>query len=244
MKVLVLGGTAEAREIAEGLSADPVFDVVSSLAGRVRQPRLPAGDVRVGGFGGAEGLREWLAVNEIDALVVATHPFAARICANAAIAAAGAGVPMVLVRRPPWTAQPGDAWHPVASLQEAAHAIPALGQRVFLTVGRQGVPDFADLQSTWFLIRAIDPPTGAVPPQHELLLERGPFTTDHETELFSSRRLDILVTKNSGGEQTSAKLEAARNLGVPVVIVDRPALPLGVPTVDTAAEAIGWLNTL
>ena len=243
MKVLVLGGTAEARDIAESLADEPGFEIVTSLAGRVREPRLPVGDVRVGGFGGAEGLREWLAANEVDALVVATHPFAARISANAAHAAAAAGVPMVAVRRPPWTPQPGDTWHPVAALSEAAQTIPALGQRVFLTVGRQGVADFAALESTWFLIRAIDPPTGAVPPQHELLLARGPFTTEYETELFRSRRIEVLVTKNSGGEQTSAKLEVARNLGLPVVIVDRPALPAGVATVESAAAAVDWLHS-
>ena len=244
MKVLVLGGTAEAREIAESLADEPGFDIVTSLAGRVRQPRLPAGDVRVGGFGGVEGLREWLAANAVDALVVATHPFAARISATAAQAAIAAAVPMVAVRRPPWPSRPGDIWYPVASLPEAADAIPALGQRIFLTVGRQGVADFAGLESTWFLIRAIDPPTGAVPPQHELLLARGPFTTEHEIELFRSRRIEVLVTKNSGGEQTSAKLEVARSLGLPVVIVDRPALPAGVATVETPAAAIGWLTCL
>jgi precorrin-6A/cobalt-precorrin-6A reductase len=153
-------------------------------------------------------------------------------------------VPVVLVRRPPWTARPGDNWVPVATLQDAAAALPALGQRVFLTVGRQGVADFAGVESTWFLIRAIDPPTGAVPPEHELLLARGPFTVDHETELFESRRIEVLVTKNSGGEQTSAKLDAARNLGRPVVIVDRPPLPAGVAVVETAAAAVDWLRRL
>ncbi len=215
---------------------------MSSLAGRVREPVLPVGAVRVGGFGGVDGLRKWLSDNAIEAVVDATHPFAGGITANAAAAAASLGVPVLHVRRPAWIEQSGDRWIRVPDLTAAAETVAGLGERVFLTIGRQGVAAFAELRDQWFLIRAIDPPEGALPPCHELLLARGPFTIADETELLTGRRIDVLVTKDSGGAQTEAKLAAARALGLPVVVVDRPPVPQGAAIAETVAAAFDWLR--
>ncbi len=215
---------------------------MSSLAGRVRAPLLPEGTVRVGGFGGAEGLRAWLAANDVAAMVDATHPFAAGISANAAAAARAAGVPLVHLRRSRWVQQAGDRWIRVPDLAAAAKETAAHGARVFLTIGRQGVDAFAGLDEQWFLIRAIDPPEGALPPRHEVLLARGPFALEEEARLLAEHRIDVLVTKDSGGDQTEAKLAAARAAGIPVVVVDRPPLPEGARIVETAAQALDWLH--
>jgi precorrin-6A/cobalt-precorrin-6A reductase len=230
--------------LAEELARLRDTEVVSSLAGRVREPTLPAGEVRIGGFGGVEGLRNWLSSNGIDAVVDATHPFAAQITGNAVAAAVVAGVPILVLRRPPWLPAPGDRWTTVATLDAAAERTATLGTRVFLTIGRQGVDAFANLADMWFLIRAIDPPTVPVPVRHELLLERGPFTVDHELALLRAHRIDVLVTKNSGGSLTEAKLGAARELALPVVMVERPPLPNGINVVHSTAAALDWLRNL
>ncbi|MGW4713879.1 cobalt-precorrin-6A reductase [Nocardia sp. NPDC004260] len=242
MRVLILGGTREARELAHIASGERGFEIVSSLAGRVRAPLLPEGEVRVGGFGGAEGLRAWLAANDVAAMVDATHPFAAAISANAAVAARVSGVPLVHLRRPRWVEQAGDRWMRVPDLSAAATAVGTFGERVFLTIGRQGVDAFAGLDRPWFLIRAIDPPEGALPPRHQLLLARGPFAVQDEARLLAEYRIDALVTKDSGGEQTEAKLTAARAAGIPVVVVDRPPLPEGARIVESSAQALNWLR--
>ncbi|WP_433603462.1 cobalt-precorrin-6A reductase [Nocardia sp. CA-135953] len=244
MKTLILGGTREAREIAHIASGERGFDIVSSLAGRVRDPLLPEGPVRIGGFGGVEGLRKWLADNEIAAVIDATHPFAGTISSNAAAAATDLGLPLVHVRRPGWSEQPGDRWIRVPDLDAAAQAISQLGERVFLTIGRQGVAAFAGLTDQWFLIRAIDPPTGALPPHHELLLARGPFAPADEQRLLTQHRIDVLVTKDSGGDQTAAKLDAARSAGLPVVVVDRPEPPPGAVVVESVDAAWKWLREI
>jgi precorrin-6A/cobalt-precorrin-6A reductase len=214
---------------------------VSSLAGRVRDPVLPVGAVRVGGFGGTEGLRTWLVDNRIEAVVDATHPFAGTMTAHAAVAAAELGVPVLHVRRPGWRERPGDRWLRVPDPTAAAGAVAGLGNRVFLTIGRQGVGAFAGATHQWFLIRAIDPPTVALPPRYELLLARGPFTVADETRLLAEQRIDALVTKDSGGELTAAKLTAARAREIPVVMIDRPPLPAGARGVETVAAAWDWL---
>ncbi|MGV9664049.1 cobalt-precorrin-6A reductase [Nocardia niigatensis] len=241
MRTLILGGTREARELADVASGERGFEIVSSLAGRVREPVLPVGEVRLGGFGGIDGLREWLRDNGIEAVVDATHPFAGGITANAAAAAGAVGLPVLHVRRPGWTERPGDRWMRVPDLALAAEAAAALGKRVFLSIGRQGVAAFAH-SDAWFLIRAIDPPDGAVPVNHELLLARGPFGVDEEIALLTGRDIDVVVTKDSGGTLTEAKLTAARALGIPVVMIDRPALPEGAERVETVAAAWDWLR--
>ncbi|MFR9804543.1 cobalt-precorrin-6A reductase [Pseudonocardia sp. RS010] len=242
-RLLILGGTSDARALAEllTLTNDRALSVVSSLAGRVRSPRLPPGEVRVGGFGGIAGLVAYLRDEGITRVVDATHPFAAGMTANAAAACARTGVPLTILRRPGWTAQPGDRWHRVASLAEAADILPRLGARVFLTTGRQDLAAFADLD-LWFLVRSVDPPDPPVPRRMRSILARGPFTVDGETALLREHAVDVLVTKDSGGMDTAAKLTAARPLGVPVVMIDRPALPPGVPVVETPEQAAANLR--
>lgn len=235
--ILILGGTGEARELAEELVAREVR-VVSSLAGRVARPRLPAGEVRVGGFGGPEGLAAWLRENDVKAVVDATHPFAERIGANAAKASELTGVPLVRLARQGWQPGPQDVWHWADDLADAARKLPELGQRVFLTSGRQGLPAFAHLDDLWFLIRCVDPPEPPLPRHHELILARGPYEEAAERELLT--RVDVLVTKDSGGTRTSAKLTAARELGKPVLLVRRPPRP-STETAGTVAEAVEWV---
>lgn len=239
--VLILGGTAEARALAAELH-DAGQAVVSSLAGRVARPRLPVGEVRIGGFGGPERLAAWLREHQIAAVVDATHPFAARISASAAQAAPAAGVPLIRLERPGWTARPGDDWHRVGTLDAAAATVDRLGaRRVFLTSGRQGLPAFAGLDAPWFLIRCVDPPDAELPPHHEILLDRGPYRLEGERMLLDRHAIDVLVTKDSGGAHTAPKLDAARERGIPVVVVDRPPRP-DVPTVTTVAAALERLR--
>jgi precorrin-6A/cobalt-precorrin-6A reductase len=235
--ILVLGGTGEARELAEALTAREVR-VVSSLAGRVARPKLPAGEVRVGGFGGPDGLARYLRENRIAAVVDATHPFAERIGANAAKAAERTETPLLRLARPGWRPGPHDVWHWADDLADAARQLPELGKRVFLTSGRQGLPAFAHLDDLWFLIRCVDPPAPPLPRHHELILARGPYEVAAERELLD--RVDVLVTKDSGGPQTSAKLTAARELGKPVLVIRRPARP-STETAETVPEAVEWV---
>ena len=237
MRVLLLGGTAEGRRLAARLH--PQTDVISSLAGRVPDPALPAGPVRIGGFGGVEGLRQWLRDNDIAAVIDATHPFAATMTANAAAACAELALPHLLLSRPAW--DPGDA-ELVASDREAADVVAAKGySRVFLTTGRSGSAAFRD-SDAWFLIRVVTAPQAEnLPRDHELLLSRGPYRYEDEHRLMRDHRIDVVVTKNSGGELTRPKLVAAQALGVDVVMIDRPPLPAGVTVVDSVDDAVGWL---
>jgi precorrin-6A/cobalt-precorrin-6A reductase len=236
--ILVLGGTAEARELAAALDAQGTA-VTSSLAGRVANPRLPAGEVRIGGFGGPEALADWLREHAVRAVVDATHPFAERISASAARACGAAGVPLLRLERPGWQEREGDRWHWVGDLHAAAAAIPGLGGRVFLTTGRQGLASFAH-SDAWFLVRCVDPPEPPLPARHEVLLDRGPYTLAGEHALIDRHRLDVVVTKDSGGEHTAAKLDAARERGLPVIVVRRPPRP-DAPAVATVNDALDWV---
>ncbi|WP_086794693.1 cobalt-precorrin-6A reductase, partial [Streptomyces thermovulgaris] len=236
-----LGGTAEARELAAVLAAREGVRVTSSLAGRVTRPGAVDGEVRVGGFGGAEGLAAWLRQHRVDALVDATHPFAETITHNAARAASATGTPLVVLRRPGWRPGPGDRWHIVDSPAEAAELLPRLGRRVFLTTGRLGLAAYAHLAGLHFLLRSVEPPEPPMPPDLHVVLARGPFTEADETELLRAHRIDVLVTKDSGGTATAAKLSAARRLGLPVVVVRRPPLPsrlTAVPDVPAVLERL------
>ncbi|MDO8189340.1 cobalt-precorrin-6A reductase [Conexibacter sp. JD483] len=236
MRVLILGGTGEARDLAAALHAQNVA-VISSLAGRVARPRLPVGEVRIGGFGGPDKLAEWLRANEIAAVVDATHPFAERISASAAQAASAAHKPLLRLERPGWSERDGDRWTWADDLDHAARLIPQCA-RVLLTTGRQGLPAFARSEA-FFLIRCVDPPDPPLPPHHELLLDRGPYTVAGEGSLIDAHRLDLVVTKDSGGALTHAKLDAARARGLPVIVVRRPPRPQ-TPAVATVAEAVAW----
>ena len=241
--VLILGGTGEARRLASALAARPDLRVVSTLAGRVREPRLPAGDVRIGGFGGPAGLAAWLRAERVSAVIDATHPFAERISASAADAAASTGIPILRLRRPGWVARPGDDWRWADSLAAAAELLAGTARRVFLTTGRQGLSAFAGLDAVWFLIRCVDEPEPPLPRHRLLLLDRGPYTVDGELDLLRAHRIESLVSKDSGGGQTEAKLTAARELGLPVIMVRRPPEP-DLPGVPTVEEALSWLDTV
>jgi len=239
--ILILGGTAEARALAAGLVADQI-PVVSSLAGRVSRPTLPAGGVRVGGFGGAAGLASYLTEHRIAAVVDATHPFAAQISANAAAAAAQTRTPLVRLERPSWREHPNAGewtWVPdVAAARDAADAWP----RPFVTTGRQSLEAFLPWADREVLVRVVDPPTFAVPEHWTLIRSRGPYDLAAERELMTGWRVGILLTKDSGGQHTAAKLEAAAELGVPVVVVQCPPRPAGVPAVRTVAAIRAQLS--
>jgi precorrin-6A/cobalt-precorrin-6A reductase len=238
-RVLILGGTGEARRLATALAGDGV-DVLSSLAGRVADPLLPPGDVRIGGFGGAAGLTAWLQRNPVRAMVDATHPFAATMTASAAAASDVTGVPLLRLQRPGWTAQPDDDWRWVDTPAEAAAAVAGF-RSVFLTTGRKSLGAFAGLGCRC-LVRSVDPPEPPLPSRTTVVLARGPFTVDEEMALLREHDVDVVVTKDSGGAMTAAKLTAARELGVPVVLVRRPPLPAGVPVVATVDEALDWVR--
>jgi precorrin-6A/cobalt-precorrin-6A reductase len=240
--VLVLGGTGEARALAAALDETAGMRVVSTLAGRIANPRLPAGEVRVGGFGGADGLAAYLCEERVDAVVDATHPFAERMSWSAFDACARSDTALLRLERPPFARDPAIDWREVASLGEAAALLPQAGRRVFLTTGRQGLAAFARVDGAFFLVRCVDEPDpAALPREHEVLLDRGPFTLDGELGLIDRHRLDVLVTKDSGGPMTQAKLDAARVRGLPVIVVARPPRPRA-QTVQTVREALAWIG--
>jgi precorrin-6A/cobalt-precorrin-6A reductase len=240
--VLVLGGTSEARALAGELARKPELRVISSLAGRVSNPSLPAGQVRIGGFGGAAGLAAYARAEGIGAVVDATHPFAETISAHAVEACQLAGLPLLRLARPAWTPRDGDDWREAESLGQAAAMLPGLGTRVFLTTGRQGLGVFATLDGLWFLIRCVDPPDGPLPANREVLLARGPYERESERALMRRHGIDVLVTKNSGGPLTEGKLDAARDLGIPVVMISRPAAAAA-ESVISVIDAVRWLES-
>ncbi|MEE8189031.1 MAG: cobalt-precorrin-6A reductase [Kiloniellales bacterium] len=240
--VLLLGGTAEAAELAERLAGRSDLEVIISLAGRTQAPGHLPGKQHRGGFGGAEGLAEYLRAESIGLLLDATHPFAAQISENAAGACAETGVPRLLLLRPPWTPRQGDRWIEVSGEAAAAAALPGLARRVFLSIGRQELAAFSGLPDIWFLVRSIEPPEGSVPlKSHEMILARGPFTVEEEVLLLQKHEVGALVSKNSGGAATYAKVEAARRLGLPVVMIGRPPAPEG-ETAASVEQALAWVE--
>ncbi|GAA0805751.1 cobalt-precorrin-6A reductase [Spirilliplanes yamanashiensis] len=241
LRVLILGGTAEGRELAAACAGEAALTVVSSLAGRTDDPIIPAGGLRIGGFGGAEGLAAYLRAERVGALVDATHPFASAISRSAAAAAAATGVPLLALRRPPWRQEPGDDWRRVPTVEAAAALAGTLGKRIFVTTGRQSFAAYARL-SAHVLARSVEPPAPPLPARLTVVLDRGPFTLAGERALMAEHGIDVLVTKDSGGELAAAKLAAARERGIPVVVVDRPPAPAGVPAVGTVAGAAAWLR--
>lgn len=239
--VLLLGGTTEGRRLADTLSQLDGLRVTSSVAGRVARPALPAGQLRVGGFGGVDGLVAWLREHEVAAVIDATHPYAATMTEHAAMACSRTGVPLLRLQRPGWVRRPGDDWRRVSNLSAAARDVDDLGRRAFLTIGRQQVAAFAGVDA-WCLVRAIEAPDPPLPRRSEVLLARGPFDLAGERETLRRWEIDVLVSKDSGGEATTAKLTAARERGIPVVLVDRPQVPAGVPVVGDVVAAGSWLR--
>ena len=244
MNILILGGTSEANLIAESLAGEARFVVTLSLAGRTVSPRLPPVATRTGGFGGFEGLAAYLRAGRIAAVIDATHPFATRISANAAAATKLAGIPLIALERPAWTPVAGDRWTLVANIEAAAAALPDRAECVLLTVGRQSLAPFAAKPQHHYVIRVIDPPD--IPPQLrdvEIVTGRGPFQRDDEIVTMREHRIDRLVSKNSGGEGSYAKLAVARALGLPVILVQRP-LRTGDSSVQTTEQVLHALNLL
>jgi precorrin-6A/cobalt-precorrin-6A reductase len=241
---LLLGGTTEGYQLAAALADEAGIRTISSLAGRTASPRVPQGEMRVGGFGGARGLSAYLAEQRIDAIIDATHPFAARMGWNAAEAATSAQVPLLRLERPAWQAGPGDRWTEFGDWVEAVAIVRSQARRVLLAIGRQELEPFAAIDTVFFLIRAVEAPVPMPDFAHaEWLLTRGPFDAASERALLEANRIDMIVAKNSGGNVVDGKLAAARGLGLPVVMKRRPARP-DLPRVATIDAAIAWVRTL
>lgn len=244
LRVLILGGTTEASALMRALAADPRFHPILSLAGRTIAPVLPEGDHRIGGFGGVDGLVGYLQQAAIDLLIDATHPFAARMTAHAAAAVRCQPIPLLRIERAPWQPVPGDRWIEVATMTAAAEALGPPRRRVLLTIGQQELAPFRAAPWHDYVIRCVDPPAASLtPPGAVVITARGPFEAEGERALLQSLGIERLVTKNSGGIATAAKLTAARALGIPVIMVRRPAVPV-LPVVTSVAEALAWLEAV
>ncbi len=240
MRVLILGGTTEASALARLLAGDPRFEATLSFAGRTAAPQPQPIATRIGGFGGADGLARYIHDQAIDAVIDATHPYAPRISANAVMACGRAGVRLATLIRPAWKPEAGDSWQTAPTAVAAGLAIGKEPRRVFLALGRQELHSFAAIAQHHYIVRLIEPPQGARPHNLVLLQQRGPFDFDAELRLLKERKIDVIVSRNSGGNATYAKIEAARMLRLPVIMISRPVKPAG-HIVRTAEEAVAWL---
>ena len=242
MRLLILGGTAEASALAAALAGRAGIEAILSLAGRTQRPAPSPIPTRIGGFGGVEGLRVYLEAARIDAVVDATHPFAAQMSRNAAEACGAAKLPLLIFTRPAWERVNGDRWIDVESMADAAQAPGPVPRNVFLTQGRQQLAAFAEAPHHRYLIRVIEPPADLdTLPRHRLILARGPFQLADEEALMRVENIEFLVSKNSGGVATYAKIEAARNLGLPIVMVQRPDKP-DVEQTTRLETALAWIE--
>ncbi|HEY3147776.1 MAG TPA: cobalt-precorrin-6A reductase [Dongiaceae bacterium] len=246
MRILILGGTQEGFDLAERLAEMDGIEIVSSLAGRTRDPRTPKGKVRMGGFGGAEGLARYLREERITHLVNATHPFAEQISANAVSAAQAAGIPLMRLLRPAWTAQRDDRWVAARHAAEAAELCRREGGRIFLTLGSGELDAFSHVHNAHFLVRMIDAPDELPLRDYRAIAARGPFSLQDELRLLADHHIGLIVTKNSGGDATYAKIEAARRMDLPVIMIERPPIALDPqsPAVANVAGVVAWAKEL
>ena len=246
MRVLILGGTQEAFQLAEHLAAQGGVDFISSLAGRTREPRMPKGQVRTGGFGGAEGLACYLREEHITHLVNATHPFAAQMSTNAVAAAETAGIPLLRLLRPAWTARRDDRWVAARDAAEAAEQCRREGGRIFLTLGSGEIDAFAEIHNAHFLVRMVDAPERLPLRDCHVITARGPFSLQEEMRLLAEHHIGLIVAKNSGGDATYAKIEAARRMGLPVIMIERPAIALDPRSraVASVEDVVAWVIQL
>jgi precorrin-6A/cobalt-precorrin-6A reductase len=242
-RLLILGGTGEAASLARGVLArfGDAIEVTTALAGRTRHPGPIPGMVRIGGFGGTSGLADYLCSQRIDRVIDATHPFAAEISTAARLACDQLRIPRLLLLRPAWRRHPLDRWIEVDSIEAAAQIVGRVGRRAFLTVGAGEIAAFAPASGVRFVVRMIDPPREPLPLRfHEVVLGRGPFALAEERHLLQRNAVDVLVCKASGGTATEAKLVAARELSLPVIMVRRPPIERGL-SVDNVEAALDWL---
>jgi precorrin-6A/cobalt-precorrin-6A reductase len=245
-RILILGGTTEAAQLARSLQRRRGLKVITSLAGRTREPAAVPGGMRSGGFGGIEGLIRFVREERIDIIVDATHPYAEQISRHAVVASRSTSVPLVRLERPPWPRQPGDRWALVDSLTEAARVAPDYGRRAFLTVGAKELQAFAGMERMWFLVRLVDQPAEPLPLlHHQVVTGRGPFTSEDERKLLQQHRIDMVIARNSGGDATYGKIAAARALGLPVLLLRRPIPPFDLPAsavFASAEDALAWID--
>ena len=242
MRVLVLGGTTEASALAKLLAGDARFNATLSLAGRTSNPKAQPLGTRIGGFGGVEGLIHWLRDEKADAVIDATHPYAAQMSANAVAACTQAGLPLGTIVRPPWRRLEDESWRVVPTAEAAAAALGKTPLRVFLSLGRQDLHAFASAPQHRYIARTIEiPEQAALPPNLKILQARGPFDRDSEAKLLSDEEIDVIVSKNSGGTATYAKIDAARELDLPVIMIARPDKPAG-HLLGSPEEAVAWLH--
>jgi precorrin-6A/cobalt-precorrin-6A reductase len=241
-RVLILGGTAEARLLARRLAERRGLDITLSLAGRTASPAAQPVPVRIGGFGGAAGLADYLTEHRIDILIDATHPYARVISANAAAAARQTGVSLIALRRPPWSAVAGDRWIDVGNVSEAVRAIGSTPRRVFVTLGRNELAPFVAAPQHFYLIRSVDPvDPPLVLPHVTYITGRGPFAETDDRALMNQHRVDVVIAKNSGGAATYGKIAAARTLGLDVIMLCRPPAT-DTPAVNTVDDLVAWLD--
>jgi precorrin-6A/cobalt-precorrin-6A reductase len=241
MRALLLGGTGDANSLADALVRARI-DAVYSYAGRTQIPLPHALPTRVGGFGGAAGLADFIRQEKITHVIDATHPFAAEMSLHAVDACATTNTPLIALERAAWTRVPNDHWTEVADIDTAVAALPDASARVFLAIGRQQIGPFAAKPQHAYTLRFVDAPGGALPlPNAEVIVSRGPFTLEGDRELMASRRIDILVARNSGGSGARAKIDAARELGIPVTMIARPVLPER-PRVESVEAVMAWLG--
>ncbi|MCK1516256.1 cobalt-precorrin-6A reductase [Bradyrhizobium sp. 190] len=240
MRALILGGTADANLLAESI-ARAGLDAIYSYGGRTRAPANQPLPTRIGGFGGVSGLAEHIRREGITHVVDATHPFAAEMSRNAVAACVETGTPLMALERAPWARTPGDNWIEVANIASAVAALPESRTRVFLAIGRQHIAPFASRPQHAYTLRFVDAPEDALPFDADVIVSRGPFTLNGELEMMRARRIEWIVARNSGGDGARAKIDAARALGLPVIMLSRPALPDRL-RVESVAEVMQWLG--